>query len=274
MNKSIILSLLFTISFTACAKTASNSYFGEQQSSSKKEYESFRKKIANTFENQTPKEWGESVTGVKTKFDTNEKVIALTMDACGSPHGMGYDEKLINFLKQEKVPATLFINARWIDKNLNTFKALASTPLFEIANHGLEHKPASVNGKSIYGLDGSKNMEELIDEIELNARKIEQITDKRPKYFRSGTAYYDEVAVKIANKLNHQVIGFSILGDGGATFSKEKVENAFLKAKNGEIAIIHMNHPLSQTADGTIKVINELKQKGFKFVRLSDYKLK
>ena len=274
MNKSIILSLLFTISFTACAKTASNSYFGEQQSSSKKEYESFRKKIANTFENQTPKEWGESVTGVKTKFDTNEKVIAHTMDACGSPHGMGYDEKLINFLKQEKVPATLFINARWIDKNLNTFKALASTPLFEIANHGLEHKPASVNGKSIYGLDGSKNMEELIDEIELNARKIEQITDKRPKYFRSGTAYYDEVAVKIANKLNHQVIGFSILGDGGATFSKEKVENAFLKAKNGEIAIIHMNHPLSQTADGTIKVINELKQKGFKFVRLSDYKLK
>ena len=274
MNKSIILSLLFAISFTACAKTASNSYFGEQQSSSKKEYESFRKKIANTFENQTPKEWGESVTGVKTKFDTNEKVIALTMDACGSPHGMGYDEKLINFLKQEKVPATLFINARWIDKNLNTFKALASIPLFEIANHGLEHKPASVNGKSIYGLDGSKNMEELIDEIELNARKIEQITDKRPKYFRSGTAYYDEVAVKIANKLNHQVIGFSILGDGGATFSKEKVENAFLKAKNGEIAIIHMNHPLSQTADGTIKVINELKQKGFKFVRLSDYKLK
>ena len=274
MNKSIILSLLFTISFTACAKTASNSYFGEQQSSSKKEYESFRKKIANTFENQTPKEWGESVTGVKTKFDTNEKVIALTMDACGSPHGMGYDEKLINFLKQEKVPATLFINARWIDKNLNTFKALASITLFEIANHGLEHKPASVNGKSIYGLDGSKNMEELIDEIELNARKIEQITDKRPKYFRSGTAYYDEVAVKIANKLNHQVIGFSILGDGGATFSKEKVENAFLKAKNGEIAIIHMNHPLSQTADGTIKVINELKQKGFKFVRLSDYKLK
>ncbi len=274
MNKSIILFLLFTISFTACAKTASDNYFGEQQSSSKKEYESFRKNIANTFENQTPKEWGESVTGVKTKFDTNEKVIALTMDACGSPHGMGYDEKLINFLKQEKVPATLFINARWIDKNLNTFKALASNSLFEIANHGLEHKPASVNGKSIYGLDGSKNMEELIDEIELNARKIEQITDKRPKYFRSGTAYYDEVAVKIANKLNHQVIGFSILGDGGATFSKEKVENAFLKAKNGEIAIIHMNHPLSQTADGTIKAIKELKQKGFKFVRLSDYKLK
>ena len=46
MNKSIIFSLLFTLSFTACAKTASDNYFGEQQSSSKKEYESFRKNIA------------------------------------------------------------------------------------------------------------------------------------------------------------------------------------------------------------------------------------
>jgi hypothetical protein len=35
-----------------------------------------------------------------------------------------------------------------------------------------------------------------------------------------------------------------------------------------------MNHPESQTADGTIKAIKELKQKGFRFIRLSDYKLK
>lgn len=274
MNKTIIFSLLLTLSFTACTKNSSDSFFLENQNSSKKEYETFRKNIALEFKNQTPKQWGENVTGVKTKFNTNEKVIALTLDACGSPHGMGYDKKLINFLKQENIPATLFINARWINNNLNTFKTLASNPLFEIANHGLEHKPASVNGKSIYGLEGSKNVEELVDEIELNARKIEQITNKRPRYFRSGTAYYDEVAVKVANKLNHEVIGFSILGDAGATFSKEKVENAFLGAKKAEIVILHMNHPESQTADGTIKAIKELKLKGFKFVQLSDYKLK
>ena len=274
MNKPIIFSLFFALTFTACTKPPSDSFFLENQKSEKKEYETFRKNIALEFKNQTPKQWGENVTGVKTKFDTNEKVIALTLDACGSPHGMGYDKKLIDFLKQENIPATLFINARWINNNLNTFKTLASNPLFEIANHGLEHKPASVNGKSIYDLEGSKNVEELVDEIELNARKIEQITNKRPRYFRSGTAYYDEVAVKVANRLNHEVIGFSILGDGGATFNKEKVTNAFLKAKNGEIVILHMNHPESQTANGTIKAIKELTLKGFKFVQLSDYKLK
>lgn len=274
MKQSIIFSLLLTLSFTACANSARDSYFTEQPANSKKEYESFRKNIAKAFENQTPKQWGENVTGVKTHLNTNEKVIALTMDACGSPLGMAYDEKLVNFLKKEKIPATMFINARWINKNLSTFKELASNPLFEIANHGLEHKPASVNGKSIYGLSGTNSVEELVDEIELNARKIESITHKRPKYFRSGTAYYDEVAVSVANKLNHQVVGFSILGDAGATFSAKKVEEAFLKAKKGEIVIIHMNHPTSDTAQGTINAIIKLKQKGFKFVKLSDYKLK
>ena len=273
MKKSIVFSLLFALGFSACAKTASDSYFSEQPSSSKKEYEIFRKNIAVEFENQTPKQWGENVKGVKTKLFTNEKVIALTMDACGSPLGMGYDEKLINFLEQENIPATLFINARWINKNLSTLKKLSLNPLFEIANHGLEHKPASVNGKSIYGLNGTNSVEGLVDEIELNARKIESITHKRPKYFRSGTAYYDEVAVSVANKLNHQVVGFSILGDAGATFSAKKVKEAFLKAKKGEIAIIHMNHPESQTAIGTIEAIKELKKEGFRFVRLSDYKL-
>jgi peptidoglycan/xylan/chitin deacetylase (PgdA/CDA1 family) len=274
MKQSIIFSLLLTLSFTACANSASDSYFTDQPTGSKKEYESFRKNIAKAFENQTPRQWGENVTGVKTNLDTQEKVIALTMDACGSPLGMAYDERLVNFLKKEKIPATLFINARWIDKNLSTFKELASNPLFEIGNHGLEHKPASVNGKSIYGLSGTNSVEELVDEIELNARKIESITHKRPKYFRSGTAYYDEVAVSVANKLNHQVVGFSILGDAGATFSTKKVEEAFLKAKKGEIVIIHMNHPTSDTAQGTINAITKLKQKGFKFVKLSDYKLK
>ena len=273
MKKSIIFSLLFALGFSACAKTASDNYFSEQPSSSKKEYEIFRKNIAVEFENQTPKQWGENVKGVKTKLFTNEKVIALTMDACGSPLGMGYDEKLINFLEQENIPATLFINARWINKNLSTLKKLSLNPLFEIANHGLEHKPASVNGKSIYGLNGTNSVEGLVDEIELNARKIESITHKRPKYFRSGTAYYDEVAVRVANKLNHQVVGFSILGDAGATYSTKKVKEAFLKAKKGEIAIIHMNHPESQTAIGTIEAIKELKKEGFRFVRLSDYKL-
>jgi peptidoglycan/xylan/chitin deacetylase (PgdA/CDA1 family) len=240
----------------------------------KDDYDTLKKSIVKQFQKQTPKEWGEKVKGVKTQLVTKEKTIAITLDACGTPHGMAFDHKLISYLEKNQIPATLFINARWIDNNLEDFKKLAANPLFEIGNHGMEHKPASVSGESAYGLKGTANIEELVDEIELSARKIQSITNKRPVYFRSGTAYYDEVAVKIANKLKHQVIGFSILGDAGATYTAKKVENAFLTAKKGDITIAHFNHPESQTREGMIRAIEKLKANGYKFAKLSDYKLK
>ena len=92
---------------------------------------------------------------MKTRLATTEKVIALTFDACGSAKGMLIDSRLVEFLEKEEVPATLFINARWIEPNRAWFDRLAANPLFEIANHGQRHKPASVTGKSVYGIEGT-----------------------------------------------------------------------------------------------------------------------
>lgn len=225
------------------------------------------------YAGKTPKEWGETVTGVNTSLQTESRVIALTFDACGSPKGKGHDMELIRFLEQQKIPATLFINARWIDANPELFQKLAANPLFTIANHGYQHRPASVNGRSIYGINGTKDVGELVDEIELNARKIEQLTGKRPRYYRSGTAYYDEIAVKIAERLGHQVVGFSVLGDAGATFSREQVTAALLTSGPGSIVILHMNHPESGTGQGVIAAVPLLKKRGFRFVSLTEFPL-
>lgn len=231
-------------------------------------------RIAQEFSGKKPNEWGENVSGVRTRLATEEKVLALTLDACGSPKGKGVDLKLLEYLTQQQIPATLFMNARWIDANPELFKQLAANPLFEIANHGMWHKPASVNGRSIYGIDGTKDTRELVQEIELNARKIEEITGKRTRYYRSGTAYYDEYAVQISQQLGHEVIGFSVLGDAGATFSAAQVKTALLGSKAGDIIIAHMNHPKAGTGPGILAAVPELKKRGFRFVKLSDYPLK
>jgi peptidoglycan/xylan/chitin deacetylase (PgdA/CDA1 family) len=237
-------------------------------------YAMLNQEIVAEFSGQVPKEWGETVTGVKTSLSTKDKVVVLTLDACGSKTGKGVDLELIRFLEKENVPATLFINARWIDANPELFLELARNPLFTIANHGLLHKPASVNGKSIYGINGTRDVGELVDEIELNAEKIEKLTGKRPEYYRSGTAYYDEIAVQVAERLGHKVIGFSVLGDAGATYSREQVTAALLTSVPGSIVILHMNHPESGTGKGVMAAVPLLKKKGFRFVRLSDYPLR
>jgi peptidoglycan/xylan/chitin deacetylase (PgdA/CDA1 family) len=230
--------------------------------------------IIAKFSGRTPREWGEVVKGVKTRLDTNQKVLALTFDACGGPRGSSYDEKLIQYLENEKIPATLFLSGRWIDANLDHLQALTKNPLFEIENHGLNHKPCSAMGRLAHGIKGTKNIREIFDEIELNDSKILNLSGRKSKYYRPGTAYSDEICVEIANALGHEVVNFSVRGDAGATYSKTQVEEALLHSAPASIVLMHMNRPESQTAEGVIAALPELKNRGFGLVKLSELGLR
>lgn len=242
--------------------------------SSLQSMENLKQQIGARYADVKPLRWAENVDGVRSRLATADKVVALTLDACGSPKGRGVDSRLLEFLVREQVPATLFINGRWIDANPQLFRQLAANPLFEIANHGTMHKPASVNGRSAYGIVGTRSIGEVVEEIELNARKIETVSGTRPKLYRSGTAYYDDVAVQIAQLLGHEVAGYSLLGDAGATWNAAAVKSALLKAAPGDIALLHMNHPEAGTGEGIMMAVPELRKRGFRFVRMSDYPLK
>lgn len=197
--------------------------------------------------------------------------MALTFDACGGKGSNGYDSKLIAYLTKENIPAALFVNSRWIDNNLGVFLELSKNPLFEIENHVYLHRPLSVNGRSAYNIKGTKSSTEAVDEVYLNEQKKQRLTGRKPKYFRSGTAYYDDVSVNIVKELGEKPVGFSVLGDAGATFSSQQIKKAILGAKEGSIIIYHMNHPEKETAEGIMKSIPILKGRGFKFVKLEDY---
>lgn len=227
-------------------------------------------RINREFGGEVPRQWGESVAGVKTRLSAEGNILALTFDACGGSKGSGYDAELIRFLEQERIACTLFINTRWIDAHPETFLALARNPLFEIGNHGLAHKPCSVNGRMVYGIRGTASPADLVEEIEGGARAIAERTGKRPVFYRPGTAYCDEVGVQITRALGYEVAGFSALGDAGATFSRAQVREALLSAPPGAIVLLHMNHPEGQTRAGVMDAIPELKRRGVQFVRLSE----
>lgn len=224
--------------------------------------------------NKTPSEWGEHVSGVKTRFKTDAKEIALTFDACGGEFGNDYDEKLIHFLQSENIPATLFINKRWIQENETLFVTLAENPLFQIENHGTNHQPLSVNGGEAWGIQATISPKEVYDEIMINHQTVNDLIDREMTLFRSGTAYYDEVAVELAQALGYDVVNFNILGDAGATYSSQQVEQAILQATKGSIILLHMNQPQSGTAQGVMQAVPQLQEQGFEFVLLKDKELK
>ncbi len=233
-------------------------------------------RISKAFAGVPPGHWGEFVKGVDEDLVTSKKIIALTMDACGGPHGDGYDAELINYLRREKIPATLFVTGKWIDANYSTFLELSRDTLFEIENHGLMHQPCSVDGESEYGIRGTPDVPDAFDEIEANARKIKAITGRRPLFYRSATAYTDEACAKIARTLNITTVSFDVLSGDAVPFTPVEVikRNILSAVKPGALIILHFNRPLWYSYESLREVIPQLRKEGYRFARLESFPLK
>lgn len=221
-------------------------------------------RVAARFDGVEPTSWGTDLPGVVTRMDSDG--VALTLDACGGPGGSGYDAELIGGLIERGVPATLFLNERWIEENPEIASELAQNPLFEIANHGVHHLPLSVTGESAYEIPGTASPLEAAAEVWGNHLAITRLTGSAPRFFRSGTAHYDDVAVQIVEALGERVVGFTVNADGGATFDAPTVRGQVSGAAPGSIIIAHMNQPDGETAEGLLAGVDDLLASG---VRMS-----
>lgn len=238
-------------------------------------YLELKKKVVSEFTHARPGRWGEFVNGVDEEIRTQRKYIAFTFDACGGRNGNGYDKELIDFLHYEKVPSTLFVSGKWIDANFTAFLDLSRDTLFEIENHGLNHKPCSIDGESVYGIHGTSGAEEAFDEIEANALKIKAITRYNPRFYRSATTFIDEACARMAGELGITVVSFEILSGDAVAFTPDSVieENVLKNIKPGAIVIMHFNHPEWFTYEAMQKIVPKLRQLGYIFVRLKDFEV-
>jgi peptidoglycan/xylan/chitin deacetylase (PgdA/CDA1 family) len=277
MKKIFFISVITLITNTLLSQT--NSYSNKiiiKNLYEDSNYLTLKKKVSQEFSHSKPGNWGEFVKGVDEDLLTNKKIIAFTFDACGGKNANGYDAELIDFLRKEKIPATLFVTGKWIDANYSTFLELSKDPLFEIENHGFNHQPCSVDGESEYGIHGTKDIPDAIDVIEANAIKIEKITGRKPTFYRSATAYTDEACAKIARQLGVTIISFDVLsGDAVPLTPVNIIENNVLKnIKPGAIIIMHFNRPKWNTFETMQLLTPELRKKGYTFAKLEDYPLK
>jgi peptidoglycan/xylan/chitin deacetylase (PgdA/CDA1 family) len=233
-------------------------------------YQEVKFRIVEKLKNIPPGIFGEFIPGVITDFAAKEKVLALTFDACGGPNGSRFDRDLIEFLKKEKIPATLFVTGLWIEKNTTVFQQLCNEPLFEIENHGQTHHPCTVGNESRYSIKGTGSVGAGFDEIELNARQIQFYAHRKPEFYRPATAATDEGCVAIAMELKERIVSYSLLsGDAVAGLAAETIkENILKKAKSGGIVIMHMNHPEWNGFEALQVAIPVLRQEGYQFVKL------
>lgn len=215
-----------------------------------------------------PRQWGTDLPGILRRLPSD--AVALTFDACGGPGGSGVDTALLDCLHEHRVPATLFLNERWITANPSIARHLAADPLFELANHGTRHQPMSTNGRAAYRIPGTRSPDACADEVRGNTEVLRRLTGRIPRFFRAGTAYYDEQAVAIVRALGQVPAGFAVNGDAGATLPAARVTAQYLRVRPGDVVISHMNQPRSGTAAGVAAALPKMLRSGLHFVRLSD----
>ena len=193
--------------------------------------------------------------------------VALTLDACTGK----VDERILKALIANNIKATVFVTARWLKRNPEALKQmLARSDLFEIENHGARHLAAIDHPDLYFGVKAAASAEGIRREIEDGAAAVKQATGREPHWYRGAAAEYTASALPIISSLGFKLAGYSLAGDGGATYSARRAALAIAGAQNGDVIIAHINQPMKPAGVGVVEGILALKAKGYIFVRLDD----
>ncbi|MGC4098107.1 MAG: polysaccharide deacetylase family protein [Nitrospira sp.] len=81
----------------------------------------------------------EGVAQVITSGPSSCPGVALTFDLCPVRKGSGYDQPLMDYLIEHRIPATFFMSGKWIAKHDTQVDHLLSMDFFEVGTHGDVH---------------------------------------------------------------------------------------------------------------------------------------
>ena len=210
---------------------------------------------------------------------TSQKVVALTFDADMTPRmsnelktgkiASWYNERVIATLREEHVPATLFLAGLWIERYPAVTQDLSADPLFEIGNHSYSHPGFR---SPCYGL-GSVQKSNQAAEVQKADALLKKYTTSYQNYFRFPGLCFGVGDVETIEAQGYTVIGGDVYGGDGFEKSPAKiVSNVLTHVRPGSIVILHMhggpNAP--ETANALPDVISKLRLRGYTFVKVSD----
>ena len=192
------------------------------------------------------------------RVKTTEPVVALTFDACPTRLRSGLDREVLEILRREKVPATIFVSGRWVEKHWKEARELAGEPLFELGNHSYHHRYFST-------MEIDRARSEILATDRLIASLGRTSIGFRPPFG-------DWAAWLPAYTAGRPVVLWDVVsGDaGGHKPPGRMVTDVTAAARPGSIIIFHINGRGPHTKKALGPIIQNLRSKGLRFVRVSE----
>lgn len=209
--------------------------------------------------------------------DRKTPKVALTFDADMTPAmaamlktGLAkswYNAKIKETLDQTQTPATVFLGGLWTQTYPKEAKDLASDPLIEIGNHSYNHY-AFASCYSLPLLPDNKD----IDDVAAAQEIIGKTTGVTPKFFRFPGGCFERVDLETVAKLGLTVVYWDVVaGDGFNNSAESIVAQVESRVQNGSIVVMHIHDGsyAPKTNDALVKIIPDLRRRGFQFVKVS-----
>ncbi|GAC1658181.1 MAG: hypothetical protein NVS9B1_17510 [Candidatus Dormibacteraceae bacterium] len=180
--------------------------------------------------------------------------------------GSWYNREVIDILRAEGVPATIFLTGLWAAAYPDEARALAADPNLEIGNHTYDHAAFRV---PCYGLGGTLNPGgEIVD----GQTTITQVTGVTPRLLRFPGDCYAGPDVALARSAGMYVISGDVRAGDGFNPSVASIVGAVERnTRAGSIVVMHLhggpNAP--NTAPALREVIPFLRGQGFELVTVS-----
>lgn len=207
----------------------------------------------------------------------SRKLVALTLDFCEQAHEIaGYDGAILDTLRREHVPATLFMGGKWMLSHEARTHQLISDPLFEIGTHGWAHR-------NVRGLSGGDLTREItaptgayrVVRASLAASQCAvplaaalSSVPQQVELTRFAFGACNAESLRVANDAGLLAIQWDVsTGDPSpSTSARQIVDTIVRNTRPGSIILAHANGRGFNTAAAMPAAIKALRDRGFEFV--------
>lgn len=187
---------------------------------------------------------------------TREKVLTLTFDVTWGHQVLPL---VLEVLKDRQVPATFFVSGTWAATHPDLLRRIVAEG-HEVGNHTQKHLNLSQQPKEV-----------IVQNIRQAHDLIKELTGLEPFLFRPPNGDYDDLVISTALEMGYTTViwGTDSLDwkNPGAEYIVRRVVG---RAHPGDIVLLHASDSARQTPEALPRIIEGLKAKGYKTVRLSD----
>lgn len=216
----------------------------------------------------------------RVRLPAGKNLVALTFDLCEQADDVtGYDRAIVNYLRDNRIPATFFAGGKWMQSHEERAMQLMADPLFEIGNHGWTHGNLRVlSGKKmkeqiVWTQAEYQRLRGVLGERARKAGLAEQMRQIRaqPSVLRFPYGTCSAESLGAVNDLGLGAIQWDVVsGDAAPRMTAQALARGVISnTRPGSIIVFHANGRGHGTAEALPGIVAALRGKGYSFATVS-----